>query len=1015
MNIRLFLCVIFMLFVCDISRAQEGPEDLAARDEYSLRAWKNADGTIDLSAIQNARQITKQLTITHAGAAPATVDAATNIAWQEMGPDDIGGRVRAIAVHPTIPHRLFVGSVAGGIWRSDDDGAHWLQVGTEPTNLAITSIVISPSNPNIMYAATGENYANLDAIPGGGVFKSTDGGSNWTQLVATIPTNTNGPWSHINKLWVHPSDPNTVIAVLAYDSVYKSVNGGTSWAALSTPLYFSGSDIVANPANPEEMIISSGSGWINSIRITRTPNGVQSWAPITCTGAPQCGGGMRASLAWSQSDPTQVFASVDNNPGVDGSGDLYVSRDGGITFSLKTHIGHLGKNGQYANSICVDPTNPANIVVGGAQPWRSTDGGTTFMMAGYSPHPDFHAIVPAFGYNGTSITKLYFGSDGGVASNDQIFTNPLTSPANQGWTSLSQGLRITQFYSVAANASYIIGGTQDNGTLLRVPLSGPMFWKSENGGDGGFAAVSNQLAGFNYLFGESQYFSIFRHLVSNVSNGYSTTGISLCCGLGDTNTYDGGFFRPLILDDSAAPRLMYASYRIWVAANPFTTSDVNWQVMADAPADAGGNVVRILALAPTNSNLLWAAWRSVYRSDNALSIPASFSLVSFPGISANAYATAIHISTFDSNTVFVTFAGTSSKRVMVTHDGGGHWQSIDGNIPQVPIRDITQSPVDPNTLYLATEFGVFVSADAGTSWTPITAGPYNIATYQFAWIGNALIAATHGRGMFVGAVPPDLSLSETHSGNFRQGENGVVYSLTVRNVGSGTTIGTTTLTDTLPTGLTATAMSGDGWSCKVGTLTCTRTDALASGGYYSPVTLTVNIATDTLPNVTNTANVFGLADNNLSNNLLNDTISIVQIPINAPNLTITKSHTGNFSTFQTGDYILTVTNVGNMPTSGSVSVVDNLPSGLSAVAMIGANWSCTLGARPNCTRSDPLPGGNSSYPPITLTVNVASPARNVTNTATVSGGGTSNVNTANDPTTIIIGMGPPPPPPPGDP
>jgi len=245
---------------------------------------------------------------------------------------------------------------------------------------------------------------------------------------------------------------------------------------------------------------------------------------------------------------------------------------------------------------------------------------------------------------------------------------------------------------------------------------------------------------------------------------------------------------------------------------------------------------------------------------------------------------------------------------------------------------------------------------------------------------------------------PDLIIAKTHSGNFTQGQTGATYTITVSNSGTGPTSGIVTVVDTLPSGLTATAISGTGWTCTVATLTCTRSDALAASSNYPAITLTVNVANNAAASATNNVAVSGGGETNTANDSASDVTTITQLP----DLTITKAHSGNFTQGQTGAaYTITVTNSGSGPTSGTVTVTDTLPTGLTATAISGTGWSCTLGTL-TCTRSDVL-AGSSSYPAITLTVNVASnAAASVTNTVAVSGGGETNTanDSANDVTTI---------------
>ncbi len=286
----------------------------------------------------------------------------------------------------------------------------------------------------------------------------------------------------------------------------------------------------------------------------------------------------------------------------------------------------------------------------------------------------------------------------------------------------------------------------------------------------------------------------------------------------------------------------------------------------------------------------------------------------------------------------------------------------------------------------------FLSADAGShqfSFTLKTLGNQTITvtdTHSAGFTGTATVNVN---------LTPDLAITKSHTGNFSVGQTGATYTITVSNTGHGPTSGTVTVLDSLPTGLTATAISGTGWACTLGTLTCTRADALAATNSYPAITLTVNVAANAPSLVTNTATVSGGGETNVANNTANDPTTVL-----VPDLTIFKSHFGpiNGSFFQgeTGaTYTITVQNIGTLATSGTVTVVDTLPpTGLNPTAISGTGWTCTL-ATLTCTRSDALAGSFTSYPPITLTVDVplGAPA-SVTNTATVSGGG--EVNTGND-------------------
>ncbi|HEX7287277.1 MAG TPA: hypothetical protein VF532_13915 [Candidatus Angelobacter sp.] len=296
----------------------------------------------------------------------------------------------------------------------------------------------------------------------------------------------------------------------------------------------------------------------------------------------------------------------------------------------------------------------------------------------------------------------------------------------------------------------------------------------------------------------------------------------------------------------------------------------------------------------------------------------------------------------------------------------------------------------------------FTAADAGTHTFPVT----------LSTLGDQTITVTDTRSAgFVGSATtnvnttPDLSITKAHAGNFTLGQSGS-YTITVANVGHGPTTAAVTVVDTLPTGLTATAIGGTGWSCTLATLTCTRADALARSSSYPAITLAVNITANAPSSVTNVATVSGGGETNTANDSASDVAQVA-----APDMIVSKSHAGviNGSFFQgeTGaTYRIDVINNGNASTTAPVTVVDTLPpSGLTATGISGTGWTCTL---PNltCTRSDVLPGG-ASYPFITVTVDVAANApSNVTNTANVAGGGETNTgNNVSQDLTIVL---PPP-------
>jgi uncharacterized repeat protein (TIGR01451 family) len=244
-------------------------------------------------------------------------------------------------------------------------------------------------------------------------------------------------------------------------------------------------------------------------------------------------------------------------------------------------------------------------------------------------------------------------------------------------------------------------------------------------------------------------------------------------------------------------------------------------------------------------------------------------------------------------------------------------------------------------------------------------------------------------------APPALQIVKSHSGDFTQGQTGATYTLVVSNSGPGPTFGTVTVTELPPAGLTLVSMAGPGWSCPASPgNTCARSDTLGAGLAWPPITVTVNVASTAASPQVNQATVSGGGSSTATSS---DSTVIVVL---APSLGVVKSHVGHFHRGQTGAlYTVTVSNTGNAPTNGTVTVTDNAPVGLSNVSMSGTGWTCPSPGS-TCTRSDAL-AANSSWPDITVSVDVApdAPIPTLTNQVSASGGGSPTA-TASDPTTI---------------
>jgi photosystem II stability/assembly factor-like uncharacterized protein len=711
-------------------------------DEFFEMLMRNEDGQIPSNALMRAyeekwkmaehNKTTSYAALKIPNAKPAIAGIQSN-AWTWLGPDNVGGRTRSILIDPLDPNTMWLGGIDGGVWKTVNGGASWYPLDDFMANLAISCMVMDPTDPNVIYAGTGEGYGNGDAIQGAGIFKTTDGGTNWTQL----PSTTGSAFHYVNRLAINPTNSHIILAATG-EGIYRSTDDGDSWSQSynKTNTY----DVAFAPGDGSQCI-ASGNGFV----LYSTDGGV-SWQ--TATGISATGRGSvvgRIEVAYAPSDPIIVYASAEKN-----SGELYRSTDGGQTYSLRnsgtayfSRPANEPEQGWYDNCLWVDPTNPNNLLVGGLDVWRSMDGGNTLTdIAGYpdypgGPHPDQQVIVSPPDFDGVTNRTVFVGSDGGI----YCATNIYVASPSAGWTNLNNGLGITQFYYGAGNASsgVIIGGTQDNGTLRYTDAGGTAGWTALFDSDGFFCASDS--TDTNYFYGDIQYLQIFRSSDGGASASYIDSGLP---DAGSSST--AGQIAPFVLDPNNPNVMLAGGNSLWRSTN----------VKAGTPSWLGikaptGSQILAIAVAPGNSDISWVGYINgdVYATTNGTAANPSWTRkdLGSPNL-PDRYCTRITIDPIDPNKVYVTLAAFAGDNVWRTTDGGATWTDISGNLPGAPVLSLVIAPWDDNTLYIGSFVGVFATSDSGASWSPVNDGPANVATWDLFWVGNELVAATHGRGMF---------------------------------------------------------------------------------------------------------------------------------------------------------------------------------------------------------------------------------------------------------------------------
>ncbi len=403
--------------------------------------------------------------------------------YRSIGPAT-GGRVCRVAGVPGNPLIYFAATASGGVWRSLDGGLSWKCVTDKLPTSTAGSIAVAPSDPNVVYMGSGEANIRNNVVPGNGIYKSTDGGSNWTQV-----------WKQdgqIGTMAVHPRNPDIAFAAVLGKAfgpngergVYRTTDGGKTWTAvLKKDADAGASDVALDPSNPNIVfaglwqtrrrpweLTSGGPG--SGLYVSR--DGGTTWKQLTEKGLPKGPWG-KVGLAVAPSDGRRVYALIEAE-----KGGLYRSDDGGETWKLATGDRGLRQRAWYYSTITVDPRNPDVLWCPSVPMLKSIDGGKTIQPARGFHHGDHHDLW----IDPLNPRRMIGGNDGGVDLS-----------LNGGETWFAPPLPISQFYRIGVdnrNPYHVSGTMQDLGSIAGPSnsLSGSGItladWYSVGGGEAGY-------------------------------------------------------------------------------------------------------------------------------------------------------------------------------------------------------------------------------------------------------------------------------------------------------------------------------------------------------------------------------------------------------------------------------------------------------------------------------------------------------------------------------------------------
>lgn len=720
--------------------------DLAMQQEFEFTK-DPATNTVPKERLLAAQNYMKSLQIQASGSKLAGAIAGVN--WQERGPNNCGGRTRTIMVDPNDPtgNTVWAGGVSGGLWKTTDiDLASpiWTAQNDFFASLAITSICFDPSNTQIFYFGTGEGYFNADYQRGNGIWKSTDGGATWNQLAST---NANASFYYVNRLVVHSSGD---IYAATNSGILRSQNGGLTW----TNVLNTGNGSVTNNFSDIE-VAANGQIWTS----TRTSGAIYksssgnagTWVQQnTGTNGFPASGATRIDIALAPSNANVCYAFV-----AQGGVNFYKTSDGGANWTLLTKpvdadagIGNDITRTQfwYDMSIAVDPNNDAVVIVGGVDLFKSTNSGSTWQQISHwyggfgfqEVHADQHIVLFAPGNS----KIIYFGNDGGIwrCKNG---TNAIPTISSK-----HDNYNVTQFYHCAihptAFSNYFLAGAQDNGSH-QFTQGGIGATTEVSGGDGCFVHIDQNEP--QYQFTSYVYSNYYRSTDGGAS--FSTL----------TSNNNGSFVNPSDYDNNS--NNFYAAYSAGVYSRVLNAPVLNTLSTISIASFNSGNITTVSCSQNTPDRVFFGINNGrVVRVDNANTATPTETYINSAAGMPGSSVSGIAIENGNDNHLLVTYSSYGVNSVWETFNGGTTWTSVEGNIPDMPVRCALFNPNNNQQALIGTELGVW-STDllngTSTNWAPSSSGLANtrVTQLQIRSSDKLVIASTHGRGLFSSDVFAD--------------------------------------------------------------------------------------------------------------------------------------------------------------------------------------------------------------------------------------------------------------------
>lgn len=712
-----------------------------------------------------------------APAASANVETKP-LRWRAIGPANMGGRIADFAVNEKDPYTMFVAVATGGVLRTTNNGTTWEPVFDKQPVASTGSVAISQTNPRVVWVGTGEGNSRNSSSWGNGIYKSTDGGDSWTNM--GLPDS-----GDIPKVAIDPKNDDVVYAaVLGHlwgankeRGIYKTADGGKTWTpSLQIDENTGAIDVLVDPSNSQNVYAALWArrrypwGFTNGSAesgIYKSSDAGKTWKKMS-DGLPERVG--RIGLDLYRKNPKTLFAVVESDLG--GGGDLETIRsraggvfrtdDGGLHWK---RVSNITPRGFYFGKVRVDPQNDQRLYVLGFGVAVSDDGGKTFLNTGAK---DIHGDCHAMWIDPANSNHVLLGTDGGIYfSYDKA----------KSWD-FQNNVALGEFYNVSYGMDRpytICGGLQDNGTWC-----GPSQTRrsdSDSPGDKKAAGIWN--ADWIFVNGGDGFWSAVdptnEKIVYAEYQGGNITRVDLATGRRrdlkprakeGTPSYRFNWNTPFVISHYD-PKTLYFGGNVlfrftnrgdnWEQISPDLTNPTPATMATAGSAAENHDTIVAISESPKDRNVLW-----VGTDDGNVQVTRdggkSWTNVAgnLGGVPRGLWVSRVEASNHDAARAYAAIDGHRSDDfhtyLFTTDDSGATWRSIVSDLPaNHPVKGFREDPVNPNLLFVGTEFGIFLSLDRGAHWRQLKEGLPTVAVddIQIHPREHDLIIGTHGRSIYV--------------------------------------------------------------------------------------------------------------------------------------------------------------------------------------------------------------------------------------------------------------------------